>query len=507
MIGLDAAEPSLIEQWISDGTLPHLKRLRERGAYGRLASTADWLAGSVWPTFYTGTWPADHGVFHHLQWQAERMVHVRPTADWLPARPFWRTLSEADPRVVAIDMPMVYSPEPMHGVEISGWATHDRLVPPASSPPELMEWVQKEFGPPHLKKEGSSHRKPAALLQLRDELVRATHDLTELGVALLHREPWDLWLCGFGAPHRGGHMLWGLPESHGEMTVRHQASLARALRDVYVACDTAVGRLVEAAGDHVTILIFSLHGMGPNNSRAELVLPKMLARVLAGPLASGRVKEQGSALEGLRRRIPIEWRSSIRRRLPASWQDRLTAFWRTGRIDWTVTKALCQVADAQGYLRINLRGREAAGIVQPGHEYEALCAELAERLKTFADGDTGEPVVRNVVRTDQLFQEGVGRDRLPDLLVQWSETPARHHRSIVSPQFGSISWPTPGGTPDGRSGNHLREGFLLAAGGRIGAGSTIEGAHILDLAPTVYAMFGLPKPSEMRGKALIGIQP
>jgi predicted AlkP superfamily phosphohydrolase/phosphomutase len=499
MIGLDAAEPSLIEQWIADGTLPHLKRLRERGAYGRLASTADWLAGSVWPTFYTGAWPADHGIFHHLQWRADQMHHARPTADWLPARPFWRALSQAGPRVVAIDLPMVYAPEPMNGVEISGWATHDRLVPPSSSPPELMRAVEQEFGPPHLKKEGSSHRKPAALLRLRDELVKATEDLTAMGRAMMQRQPWDLWLCGFGAPHRGGHMLWGLPESHGEMPEPYHGPLRHALRDVYAACDAAVGELTAAAGDGATVLVFSLHGMGANTSRAELVLPKMLARVLAGPRAPKKVKEQGSPLESVRRMIPIEWRSAVRRRLPLGVQDKLTAFWRTGKIDWTVTKALCQVADAQGYLRVNLRGRESAGIVQPGQEFEALCSQIEAGLKTFADADTGEPVVSDVLRTDRIFPEGAHRDKLPDLLVRWAKSPARMHRSLVSPAFGSVQWPTPGSTPDHRSGNHQGEGFLIASGGTYRPGSTIQGAHILDLAPTVYALFGVPTPSTMRG--------
>ena len=189
MLGLDAAEPRLIEQWMDDGTLPHLRQLRERGAYGRLDSTARWLVGSVWPTFFTGSLPADHGVFHHLQWKADQMAHARPVPEWLPAPPFWRSLSTAGPRVVALDIPMVYSPEPMNGVEISGWATHDRLAPPAASPPEWMSWVEREFGPPHLKKEGSSHRKAKALLNLRDDLINATARVADVGTALMDREP------------------------------------------------------------------------------------------------------------------------------------------------------------------------------------------------------------------------------------------------------------------------------------------------------------------------------
>ena len=61
MIGLDSAEPILIERWIADDTLPTLRRLRARGSYRRLASSAAWLAGSPWPTFYTGHHPPSTG--------------------------------------------------------------------------------------------------------------------------------------------------------------------------------------------------------------------------------------------------------------------------------------------------------------------------------------------------------------------------------------------------------------------------------------------------------------
>ncbi len=55
MIALDAGEPALIERWTEDGTLPNLAGLRARGGYGRLKSSGFWLAGSIWPTFHTGT--------------------------------------------------------------------------------------------------------------------------------------------------------------------------------------------------------------------------------------------------------------------------------------------------------------------------------------------------------------------------------------------------------------------------------------------------------------------
>jgi predicted AlkP superfamily phosphohydrolase/phosphomutase len=148
MIGLDAAEPRLVERWMDDGTLPNLRRLRERGAYGRLASSAEYLAGSPWPTFYTGQSPAEHGFFNYLAWRPEAMASARPTADYLPVTPFWRALSRRGPRVVAVDIPLTYEPEPFNGVEVSNWATHEAIVGSATQPPELMEEIRREFGPP-----------------------------------------------------------------------------------------------------------------------------------------------------------------------------------------------------------------------------------------------------------------------------------------------------------------------------------------------------------------------
>ena len=37
-IGLDAADPILVEQWMSEGRLPVLSRLRQSGTYARLAN-------------------------------------------------------------------------------------------------------------------------------------------------------------------------------------------------------------------------------------------------------------------------------------------------------------------------------------------------------------------------------------------------------------------------------------------------------------------------------------
>jgi predicted AlkP superfamily phosphohydrolase/phosphomutase len=175
-------------------------------------------------------------------------------------------------------------------------------------------------------------------------------------------------------------------------------------------------------------------------------------------------------------------------------------------INWASTPVFCLPSDIEGYVRINLRGRERAGIVDP-NDYDQLCQTIADELRTFVDADTGQRIVENVGRSDQVFKQGPRLNNLPDLIVRWISSPAANHRLIVSSRYGSIPWITPGRHPTGRSGNHRPEGFLIATGDRFQPNSRIEGANILDLAPAVYTLLNAPKPAEMHGNASSIIQP
>lgn len=496
MIGLDAAEFRLVERWMADGGLPNLRVLLEAGAHTRLRSSAEWLVGSPWPTFYTGLPPSEHGLYHYLIWRPEKMASERPSATWLPVQPFWRDIA-AERRVIALDIPIAYAPEPFPGMEVAGWATHETLEPPASYPPELLQRIRKRFGAPPFDDEQAHLLNARELLTVRDQCVRTTELVGNLSLDMLRGEPWDLFMVCFGALHRAGHQLWDLTSMSGSASREQRSELRDALRQVYTACDHEIGRLVAEAGPSTTVLVFSLHGMGPNASRADL-LREMLARVLAG----GDEPPTPRLAERLRRLAPIRMRSWIKSRLPWSLQDRLSLFWRTGGIEWKRTLAFAAFCDLDGYVRLNVAGRERDGIVAPGAEYDQLCARIEAGLSTFVDADTGAPIIQRIGRATDIWPVGRHRDRLPDLVVKWSSNQAAHHRAITSSNFGSIPWPSPGHHPQGRSGNHLPDGFLVASGTGIARGCRLEHRDIVDLAPTVYRLLGLPVPHRMQGKPL-----
>ncbi|MFN2186120.1 MAG: alkaline phosphatase family protein, partial [Anaerolineae bacterium] len=371
MIGLDAAEPSLVEQWMATGHLPHLARLRAQASYGRMSLGKDWIAATPWPSFYTGRSVSDHGLYQFLQWRPQLMQSVRPHNDWLPLEPFWRQLSEAGPRVIAADVPLTYPSRPFNGIEVSAWASHDWLGPANTFPTGLLAEITRRLG--KVPRQPEIHRMLAAedMLAQRDELLEITGKVADLGEMLITENPWDFFLICFGATHRAGHKLWDRTSITPTPEHEQGTELEHALRDVYVACDGAIGRLSSKVDADTTVIVFSLHGMGPNNSRLNL-LPEMLDRVLAGRApntSKGRQPEREALVQQLRKLMPEEWRERVKRRLPLRIQDRLTAFWRFGNRDWRGTRAFPLVGDLHGYVRVNLAGRESQGVVAPGQEY------------------------------------------------------------------------------------------------------------------------------------------
>ncbi|MGH9663543.1 MAG: alkaline phosphatase family protein, partial [Bryobacteraceae bacterium] len=65
-LGLDGLDPRLTEQFMSEGKLPNLNRLREQGSYRRLRTTFPSLSPVAWSTFATGVNPARHNIFDFL---------------------------------------------------------------------------------------------------------------------------------------------------------------------------------------------------------------------------------------------------------------------------------------------------------------------------------------------------------------------------------------------------------------------------------------------------------
>ena len=472
LLGLDAADLDLIEA--HRASLPALRRVLDTGAVARLASTAGLLSGSVWPTFATGTLPGVHGVYHHLQWDADRMQLRRVAADWLGWEPFWTGLERRGLDVAVIDVPMTYPSRLARGFEVANWGSHDQIGPFTAQPTTLGTEVRRRFGRSHpMGAEIPVEKTPAQLERIRRNLVGGAARKGDLVRWMLGEREWDVFLAVFGEPHRGGHILW--PDGDGE-------SLA-ALLDVYRAVDEALGSVLEVVPKDATVIVFSLHGMGPNTSQEHFV-PGVMDRVCAG-FAGGHAgdfaasRAPGGLVRWLREQVPAGVQNAIARAVPVAVRDEVMNRQITGGRNWAQTPGLALLADLNGYLRFNLRGRERDGRLEPGSDdlerYEAWVKECFAELRV---AETGARLVADVILARDAFT-GPRTHRLPDVIVTWSGAPPASR--VCSQRLGEIT----ADLATGRGGNHRSLGFCAIMGPAEDRAHAAGIGHIADLAPLV----------------------
>jgi predicted AlkP superfamily phosphohydrolase/phosphomutase len=86
-------------------------------------------------------------------------------------------------------------------------------------------------------------------------------------------------------------------------------------------------------------------------------------------------------------------------------------------VDWFNTRAY---AIGLSGVYLNVTGREAQGIVQPGGEYEFLREKLAAALRAWCDPSTARPVLANVHRARDIY-DGPHTGNAPDLVLGFNE--------------------------------------------------------------------------------------
>ena len=494
MIGLDAAEVTVIEELCVAGKLPVLNSLMKRGCFGRLESEAPIFSGGVWPTFYTSKRVPWHGIYHDRLWHYKKMQFETVGRQWLPEKPFWERLDEKY-RIAVIDVPMVLEiPKSMKGLMVVGWGTHDRVLS-GSFPNKLWRELCRQFGPPTLPRHPMRPHTLNELTQFKRSLQSTTEQVVQLSQSLLRREPWDVFLVVFGATHRGGHHLWDFSQiEHDSLTAK--TSLCGGLEEVYQACDSAVGRIVDKLSKDTKIMVFAVHGMGANpgwNDRCAEILSRIQQADGQPRIFSDRKRS------GPFRAIDfVVWRL-----LPLKVRNQLLDRRYTREFDWDRTRCFPLKMDHAGYLRINVKGREPRGIVESGQEYTDLCHEIGEAFLGFRDLDTNKPIVNEVYHVDDLAPSTAPyRDLLPDLVVVWSDVSAIGSKGIYSKRYGQIHWNAGGRIPSLRSGNHRSSGWFIAAGDGIAAGTQAEGHHVVDLVPTVYKWIGAEQVHDFQGRPI-----
>jgi len=493
ILGLDAADPHLLTTWAAAGRLPTLAGLMQRGCWGRTGGPDLAFEHGAWLSLITGVSRRRHGYFYLRQPDPGTYRLRVVTGRQMGVPPFWAALHGSGRRVAAIDIPDMRLVPGLPGVQLADWAMHYTEDPPLAEPAGLLAEAARVFGPRAIVEE-NFHSDPASDRVLFQRLRARIERKGALLRHLLGRGDFDLIFTVFGEAHTGGHQLWRYtPEVSTPPPGAQAGALAGALLTLYQAVDAEVGRLLAQLPAEANVLIVS--SVGLKNQYPTGGLGQALTRQLGYQPTPAGGRPVRTPVDLARRLLPESLRARLSLGLPRSQREALLAEQFAAGTDWGRTTAYVLPTTFSTLLRVNLRGREPAGTVEPGAGYAAVLAQLEADFAALVDPVTGEPAVLRMDRATALFGGGPP-ERLPDLLVEWQ--PARHFLERVAHPQGDLRQRRP---EFFRGTDHQRAGFLIAAGPDIaGRGPLASDFEVLDLAPTALALLGEPAPAALTGQ-------
>jgi predicted AlkP superfamily phosphohydrolase/phosphomutase len=493
VLGLDMGDGPLIRYWSRQGRLPNLSALLAEGTALELESPAEVLHTSTWPTVATGVLPGRHGVYYPLQPKPGHQFARPIEADQYGARTFWSRAHAAGRRCLVYDVPETFPEPDFEGRAIFDWGTWAKYGRPSAQPSALLRELKSRFGPYPLGYEAIrlGFDFPHGIDRRLGESARYKCATAQW---LLARDEWDLAVVGFCETHSAGHYFW--PSSATAIGAGDDA-LFEPLLATYAAIDDAVGSLRAGLPQDATLIVVSGDGVRRNHCGWHL-LPAVLQRLgltSSGPtLPAGAAVPKPSGLGRLPHLIPQGVKRQIAAGLPWRLRNRLALWAQASALDFSQARAFALPSDLEGCIRLNVRGREPQGIVDPGRQYQELCQEIRGALEELVNPATGAAVVRRVWVRNEVFP-GDRQEDLPDLIVTWNdEAPIS---AITSSRVGLIE----GVNPDPRPGTHSTSGFLLASGPGFPRGGRGHG-RLVDVAATVLQLLGLTDLPDIDGRPL-----
>jgi predicted AlkP superfamily phosphohydrolase/phosphomutase len=611
VVGLDGLDPARVRRLMSEGRLPHLKQMAERGTFTNLATTLPPISPVAWSSFQTGVNPGKHNIFDFLnrnlrtylpELSSTRIVEgASGWRNWVglgggsirmlrKSQQFWKILGDFGVFSTILRVPITFPPEKFFGLSLSAMCTPDlrgtqgsftlfstdpdecrvttgglRILveqvaerieaflpgPPqsaATGPSEMRTrlritllpaqnaielcvgrerirlllqqdspWIRVEFrqgwftrvsgicrfrveslqphfrlyvSPIHLDPErpampishpvyysmylGKLHDAFATLGLAEDtwalnsgaiteaaflDQAWAIHDERErMFFDALRRMQRGLTVCVFDAPDRIQHMFYRHDVAdHPANAGRDVTRYAQVLDQMYERMDDLVGRTAKELDARSVLIVLSDHGFCDFSRGVNL---------------NAWLREQGYLV---------------------THGDVVTGDYLQG-VDWSKTRAY---AFGLSGIYVNQQGRESQGIV-PRVDAAALRAEIILRLTELPDPERSGRAINRVYDSHQEYR-GPYAGNGPDLVVGY----ARGYRASWENAVGRCDGPVIQDNTRFWSGDHCVDPELVP--GVLFCNrplNTNRPASILDLAPTILDLFGVPAPSYFDGQSL-----
>jgi predicted AlkP superfamily phosphohydrolase/phosphomutase len=455
VIGLDCAAPELMfDRWRAD--LPNFTRLAERGLWGELASCIPAITVPAWSSMLTSKDPGVlgfYGFHNRADYSYDNQLIVTGSA--VKEKRVWDYLGEAGLNSLVLGVPQTYPVRPLKGWQVSCFLTpsiESKFAYPAEFKAEVLSIAPDyDFDVARFRTDDKSW------------LLEQIHTMTDKHFALidatLAAKPWDFFMSVEIGVDRIHHGFW---KYHDPQHFRYEAGnpYEHAIHDYYVKIDRKLGEWLARLDPDTVVLVVSDHGA--KRMDGGVCVNEWLWR-------NGYLVFREGPVPG--RRVPLE----------------------KLEVDWMRTRAW-GAGGYYGRIFLNVQGREPQGIIA-ANAYEKVRDELIQKFAGLAD-DQGRPIGARSFKPSEIYRQVKGP--APDLIVYFGDLLWRAVGAL-----GYDGWITYDNDTGPDDCNHAQNGlFILNDPRRPQPSQQVHGAQLMDIAPTILSLFGLPVPSDMQGRIL-----
>ncbi|RLI74042.1 hypothetical protein DRP04_15145 [Archaeoglobales archaeon] len=457
----------------------------------------------------TGKNPGKHGIYHYIEYVHETYDYRVVTSSDIKSRRLWSILSDFGKKVGVVQVPMVYPPDKVNGFFISGGLTtpSDENIN-FTYPPNLRDLLIKKFkfkiGITERCYEGNEDNFLADVNYTDERKAKVT-------LYLMKNYDWDFFMVVFVNLDAVQHFFWRyMDTTHPGYDPEKAKKYGDAILNCYKKYDGFIGKMLDVIDDETTVIVMSDHGFGPLYKELHLnkwLMDKNLLKVKEKkdiPFHRYLLSRTGLTREMVATLVNKLHLEKIAKSMPKRLKRALPSHYVPFEIDWSRTKAYSVAT--HGLLYINLKGRNPSGIVEPGEEYEELRNYIIRELYKLKDPENGKKIVVRVYKREELYR-GKYVNKAPDLLVMTDMTYQNIGtldntllRPSWKPEEGKLSLLTK--QRPLASGSHRMEGIFIMKGENVKRNEKIKNAEIIDIAPTILHMMGVPVPLDMDGKVL-----
>jgi predicted AlkP superfamily phosphohydrolase/phosphomutase len=498
VIGLDGATWAVLDRYMADGQLPHLKGLVQRGARAVMSSTIPPITPVAWTTMTTGTNPGQHGIlaFGGTERMVDGKMRFVPTNAAEVRQPtVWGLLSAAGRTVCVVNVPVTYPPVPVNGYLISGMYTPNSSVR-HTYPESLRDELIKAGIDYQIDFDWSKDAAGRRSLDLHLQRISGNADWFFERAALVTRErlkaikylmkrPWDFFMGVFVGMDRVQHAFWDYLFADDLPNEPRAETINGRIRAYYAQLDEAVGEIVDQAGQETVICLVSDHGFCGAGRGDFFVNTWLHEHGWLSKTSRSLVRTLG--LFG--RRLGIT-RGKIGKVVGVGKASQLAS--RAAGVDWTRTRAYFPGAWA---IRLNVVAGDLSGRESSSKESNRLRDRLAQELLEATDPE-GRKVMRAVHRSEDLFRGPYARE-VGDLILEPFDDCGYTFYSKELLAHG-----TPRATDQVQRGTHDLNGIFLLSGPDIKETSSVMSCSIMDMVPTVLHLVGEPIPGHIEGRVV-----